>query len=215
MGISAAIGSIGGGILSGILGSQATSSAADAQQQAANNALMLQQQMWKQGQKNLQPYMTGGNNALATLSQLYGLGGTPDAATAAKLRDYLTSLPGYQFTLGQGIQGIDRSAASKGTLQSGGTMKDAMAYATGLADSTYQNYINQLYGLAGLGQASAAGQAANSVNASGNMANALLAAGQANAAGTIGGANAWAGGIGSGINNALTLYAMNPSAFKF
>ncbi len=58
--------------------------------------------------------------------------------------------PGYQFTLSQGLQGIDRGAASKGTLLTMGNQKDRAQYAAGLASQTYgqsydramQEYLN-------------------------------------------------------------------------
>ena len=78
--------------------------------------------------------------------------------------------PGYQFALQQGLRGVESSAAAKGTLLTGGTLKALQGYGTGLADQTYgnvfsralqantQNY-NQLYGLAGLGVNAATGAA--------------------------------------------------------
>ncbi len=54
--------------------------------------------------------------------------------------------PGYQFALQQGLQGIERGAASKGTLLTGGTLKDETAFGTGLADQTYQQLYNNRRG---------------------------------------------------------------------
>lgn len=48
-----------------------------------------------------------------------------------------TDDPGFQFALEQGQQGIERSAAAKGTLLTGGTLKDLAKYTTGAA---LQNY---------------------------------------------------------------------------
>lgn len=64
--------------------------------------------------------------------------------------------PGYQFALEQGQQAIQRSAAAKGGLVSGGALKDLSAYTTGMASQQYgtayaraqgtyqQNYQNAL-----------------------------------------------------------------------
>ncbi len=97
---------------------------------------------------------------------------------APSLEDARNS-PGYQFALQQGLQGVERGAASKGTLLTGGTLKALEGYGTGLADQTYGNVFNRafqtnqanfsnaaqtnginygnLYNLASLGQKSAAG----------------------------------------------------------
>lgn len=52
--------------------------------------------------------------------------------------------PGYQFELGQGLQAIDRGAASRGLLSSGNTAMAEQQYGTGLADQSYSNYVNRL-----------------------------------------------------------------------
>ncbi len=60
--------------------------------------------------------------------------------------DEARNFPGYQFALKEGLQGIERGAAAKGTLLTGGTLKDSMGFATGLADQTYQNLYNNKRG---------------------------------------------------------------------
>lgn len=50
--------------------------------------------------------------------------------------------PGFQFTLGQGQQAIDRKNAATGTYLSGGADKEQAQYATGLADQYYQQAVN-------------------------------------------------------------------------
>ncbi len=61
---------------------------------------------------------------------------------APSLEDARNS-PGYQFALQQGLQGVERSAASKGTLLTGGTLKALEGYGTGLADQTYGNLFSR------------------------------------------------------------------------
>lgn len=51
--------------------------------------------------------------------------------------------PGYQFRLQQGQQALERSAAAKGTLLTGGTLRDVQDYAQGLASNEYQNVYNR------------------------------------------------------------------------
>lgn len=49
-----------------------------------------------------------------------------------------TGDPGYQFRLGQGTGALERSAAARGVLRTGGTLKDLLEYG--------QNFASQEYG---------------------------------------------------------------------
>ena len=51
--------------------------------------------------------------------------------------------PGYQFALDQGLQAVQRSAASKGLLNSGGAVKAVNDYAQGQADQQYSTAYNR------------------------------------------------------------------------
>ncbi len=53
--------------------------------------------------------------------------------------------PGYQFAFDQGQKAIQSSAAAKGTLLTGGTLKALAGYGTGLANQDYNNYFNRAY----------------------------------------------------------------------
>lgn len=126
------------------------------------------------------------------------------AANPTGAQDYqgFQKTPGYDFQLGQGLDAIDNSAASRGNVFSGATMKAAQTFGQGLANQEYGNYLNRLTGLAGSGQA-AAGNAANAgANFAAGTGNALANLGNAQAAGYIGQANA----INSGINNAVGIW---------
>ena len=123
------------------------------------------------------------------------------SAEPIDLTEKLRATPGYQFQQEEGLQALERGAAASGRLNSGATMKGITKYSQGLADSTYENYMNRLYSLAGLGQTSvqATGQAGqNYANQAG--AN-LINAGNAQASGYINAANAWTGGMNSISNN--------------
>lgn len=58
----------------------------------------------------------------------------------------LTDDPGYQFRLKEGLGAIERSAAARGTLGTGGTLKDLMDYGQGLASQEYGNAFNRAMG---------------------------------------------------------------------
>ena len=115
----------------------------------------------------------------------------------------ITDDPSFQFRLGEGLKSLERSAAAKGTLLTGGFMKEMQRYAQDVASTEYGasyarraaeqgNNFNRLYNVAGMGQ--------NAVNASqgyasgyaGNIGSAQIGQGfnNANATATIGDTNA-------------------------
>jgi hypothetical protein len=85
-----------------------------------------------------------------------------------------------------------------------GMAKSAYTDAFNRWNSSNTNTYNRLSGLLQLGQASAAGTGAAGVNLAGTQANAIQAAGNASAAGTIGANNALVGGL----NSAAGYYAL-------
>lgn len=131
--------------------------------------------------------------------------------------------PGYDFRLQQGSQALDRSAAAKGGLFSGGTLKDLTDYNQNFASNEYQNaynrfqtnrntQFNQLASVAGLGQ-TAAGQTAqlgaNTANQVGqNTISGLTGAAAARASGYNAIGNSINGGIG-GLSNWYLLSQLN------
>ena len=86
------------------------------------------------------------NGALDLISRGGSSGGTSGGSTSSQLQS-LENTPGYQFTLQQGEQGVQRSAAANGTLLTGGTLKALAGYDAGLASQTYQNAVNNALGL--------------------------------------------------------------------
>lgn len=62
----------------------------------------------------------------------------PDPFKAPNAEDVLND-PGYGFRLGQGRQALEQSAAGKGVLRTGGTLKDILGYGQSLASQEYSN----------------------------------------------------------------------------
>lgn len=62
----------------------------------------------------------------------------PDAFKAPSAEDAINS-PGYQFRLGQGEQALQQSAAARGVLNTGGTLKDILGYGQNFASGEYAN----------------------------------------------------------------------------
>lgn len=201
-------------------------SASGAQQGAASSASNTQNAMYQQERADLLPFMQTGYGANTALQNLAGVGldsngaltGDPLSSSLLKAPSMnfsesdLQNTPGYQFNLSQGLKGVQNSAAARGLGTSGSALKGAAGYATGLADSTYQNQFNnavtnqsnqfnRLMGLANLGQSSAA-----------NVGNAGITTGQGIASNTIGGGNAGAAGIlgaGNALSSAYPNYLVN------
>lgn len=188
---------------SSLISANASQNAADAQANAADKAAQVQWDMYNQTRSDLAPFTQTGVGAAHTLASLFGLnrnGLNPTTMKRAQLA--LANYPGYQFALNQGVQALDRSAASRGLLLSGGQMKDLTTFGQGLASQTFGNMFSQLYQLAGLGESAGAQTGAFGQQAGANIGNSYMAAGQAQAAGDIGTANA----INSGIQNTLFAY---------
>lgn len=108
--------------------------------------------------------------------------------------------PGYQFSLSQGQNAINRNASANGSLYSSNTLGALGAYTAGAAGTQYNNYVQQLMGLAGLGGSAVAGTNAAAQNAGNNISSTQLSAGNANASGVLGSAGAWTGAIQQGGN---------------
>ncbi len=86
---------------------------------------------WQTHVTNPANYGGGGGGANGSNSQLAALQGTP----------------GYQFTQQQAMDAIQRSAAAKGTLLTGGTLKALQGNAAGLASTTYQQAVQNAQNL--------------------------------------------------------------------
>lgn len=62
-------------------------------------------------------------------------------------RDAFTSSPGYQFSLDQGLDAINRRRATGGMLNSGNADIDALKFGQGLASQDYGNWLSNLAGV--------------------------------------------------------------------
>ena len=189
---------------SALLGASASKSAASTQAAAADRAAELQNQQFQQTREDLAPYRAAGQTALNAL--------TPLATNYQKFgMDQFQQDPGYAFRLSEGQKALDRQAAARGGLISGGALKAAQRYGQDMGSQEYMNafnryqternaQLNPLQSLAGVGQTTSQqlGQfgAANAAN----VGNYLTGGAAANAAGQVGAANAFTGGLGTYIN---------------
>jgi len=110
-----------------------------------------------------------------------------------EISKFLETLPGYKFARDQGIKSIQSSVGSRG--QTGAQAKGIARFVTGLADQTYGEQVNRLMAAAGLGQNAAATTGQLSGQTANNVGQAIIGAGTASAAGTVGAANAASAGL--------------------
>ncbi len=183
----------GGAIAGGAMQANAASTAAGAQTAAENSALGFQNMVYQQGQGNLQPYITTGQNALSSLGSFFGLPGSNGNAQTAF--NQFTQTPYYTFPLQQGIASMDASGAARGLELSGGQMNSLQAYGQNYASGFMGNYISALSSLAGMGQNAAGTLMGQANTAAQTGAGIQQNIGNAGAAGTMGGANALTGAI--------------------
>ena len=209
------------GVMAGtsLVGAGMASSASKkaARQQAASTDAALAQQnaQYEKSRKDLAPWRESGGAANTRLSELLGLGefsneSADDYGSLLKnfdLQDFETS-PGYQFRLAEGNKGMDRASASRGSFDSGATLKALTRFNQDYASNEYGNAYNRdasnkdrtynyLSGVSGTGANTAgmiAGLGANNANANSQL---ITGAGNARAAGTVGAANAWQTGLGN------------------
>lgn len=208
-------GSLLGGLLGGVgslFGGDATKKAAAANRDQINKYLQQGTAAIDTGQQQATGYLgqvgdlwkslaneSGGLSGLNLYGDALGVNGADGAARASSA---FQTDPGYQFQQQQGIDALNRSAAARGQLNSGQTGLDTLNFSQGLANNTYQQWLQNLSGFGGqqagvytgatTGQAGALTDlASNATNAAqqkvdlfGNATNGLMGANNQKAAGT-------------------------------
>ena len=196
------------------------------QSDVADRQLALQKRQYEEGVQRQQPFLTAGTNAL---TRMQAGEFAPPTAFSFGTKDYQAD-PGYAFRLSEGQKALDRSAAARGGLISGGALRAATRYGQDMGSQEYQNAYsraltgynanvarsdtgyNRLASLAGVGQttgqqlgvagANYAGAGSTTLgNYAQGASNALMAAGNAQAAGQMGIANTFAGGLGAAASS--------------
>lgn len=180
---------------SAIIGGVVSGMGADAQAGAASDATANTRQQFEETRSDYAPWRDAGKLALNQQTNLLGLNGAPAQTNAFS---QFHADPGYQYSVNQAVQGVDRSAAARGLLTSGATIKAIQDRAGNLADQGYSNYFNRLAGVSGTGQTATAGTATAGANAANSEANTMMAAGNARASGY--------GGVASSLNQGLNNY---------
>lgn len=156
----------------------AANQAAHKQSQAAKAGIAEQKRQFDAIQKLLAPYVQAGAGALTGQQDLAGLNG-PEAQQ--KAIDALQSSPQFASMIKQGETGILQNAAATGGVRGGNTQGALATYRPAMLNQLISDQYNRLGGLVGIGQASAAGQAAAGQNNANMISSLLQQQGQAQA----------------------------------
>ena len=179
---------------SALLGASASKSAASTQAASADRATELQERMFNKQLELQQPFQEAGVNALNRMQSGDVMG----------MMD-----PSYKFRLGEGMKALERSAAARGGLISGGALKAAQRYGQEFASNEFGNAYNRLASMAGIGQTATGAMSGAAGQFGSNAGNLMTGAGAARASGYVGGANALTSGLGQYMNYTQSKDLMN------
>ena len=222
-----------GSIIGGMAGASASESAASTQAAAADRAAELQYKQYKEQQELQKPFREAGLTAQNRLLDYLGIGANQNAPGFGKYAGDFSMAnfqqdPGYAFRLSEGTKALERTAAARGGLLSGSTLKGAQRFGQDLASQEYtnafnryqvnrSNQINPLQSLLGSGQSATNVLGTAGQNYANQAGEAYMGAGNARASGYIGSANALSNAFG-GVTNAFTNYnlmnALNRPAYS-
>lgn len=204
----------GATLVSGAMGANAAKNAAATQANAANQAANVQREMFNVTNQQQAPYREAGYSALKDIA------GNKDYLTHQYgPEDFTAGLdPSYAFRLQQGQMATNAAANRAGGMVSGNALQGIQDYTQGLASTEYGNAFNRyqtqrgniyntLASIAGLGQTSLGQTTPAATNTAGNIGQALIGAGSAQAGGTVGAANAMGGAL-QGLGNTYMLSQM-------
>lgn len=223
-------GSIGGAAISSHAAGQAAKTqsqagltAAQLQAKSEADALAFQKQEYADQQKNIAPWLKAGQSGITSLAKLAN-GGLPtwnqqfQAPNAANEQND----PGFAFRLQQGQQALERSAAARGGLLTGGTAQAEQQFGQDYASNEYGNVynralqqyqqaynqfqqanadkFNRVASVAGAGQTAAGQLASAGQSTASNVGNILLGSAQAQGNDIQNAAAARASGYAAGGN---------------
>lgn len=230
MAISTAAAVLGSAVIGGAVSMRGASKAAKAQRKAAQAAGQQQQQMFDKQMEMQEPFRQGGITAQQEIMKLLGIGGDATAPGYGSMarqfgeQDFRAD-PGYAFRQAEGMKALERSAAARGGLMSGSTLKGIQRFGQDLASQEYQNAFNRfqieraarlnpLQSLMGSGQSATNIMTGAAGNLGQGLAQSELAAGQARASGYVGQANALNQALG-GITNYMVQAPVNAAMMDY
>lgn len=196
---------VGATVASGAMQSSAAKKAAKIQAGAADRATQVQQDQYYQTREDQEPYREAGYKALTGAENML-------ASYKAPSIDAFKSDPYYQWEQQEAAKAVQGSAAARGGLYSGATLRRLgdraqMVARGGFTDfsnrqeSAFGNQFNRYASLAGIGQSGVSQTGNAGMNFANNASNNLIGAGNAQAAGTLASSNAWGNALNQGISS--------------
>lgn len=166
--------------------------ALDAQRRAGNDANALQKYMYEQNREDTKAWREAGSRAVGGMED-------KDFQRDFTLADFQQD-PGYQFRMQEGSKALEGSAAARGSLHSGATLKALTKYGQDFASNEFNNAynrfnadrdrrFNRLASLAGAGQTANSQVAQGGMNYANQAGANMVGIGNAEAANHIGRAN--------------------------
>ena len=186
-----------------LVGAYSANRAAQTQAGAMDRSADLQYRQYQEDVARQKPFYDVGVNAL------------PELVEASKYQpftmDKFQADPGYAFRLSEGTKALERSAAARGGLLSGGTGKALTRFGQEMGSQEYTNAFNRyqaertarlqpLQAMTGMGQSTAQQLGQQGQQMSSNVGEAIGSGAAARASGYVGTANALTGGLNTYLN---------------
>jgi hypothetical protein len=169
------------------LSASAAKSAAGESAAAADRATQLQQRMYEESVARQQPFLQTGTEMFNRLAALQR--GGPEA------QNFLQMDPGYQFRLSEGMKALDRQAAARGGLISGGALRAAQRYGQDLGSQEFGAAYNRLASMANVGPQAAGVMSNLGQNYATNVGNIYQQQGNTAANAALARGSAYSGGL--------------------
>ena len=198
--------------------------AANAQKEGIAASTAAQQKAYEDQKALQEPFRQGGMAAQNQLLTYLGLNPGGDSGLSVNpndpnfgkyskdfsMADYQAD-PGYAFRLQQGMKSLEQSAAARGGLLSGSTLRGVTDYSQGMASQEYgnaynryqtnrANQLNPLQSLMGAGQSSANTLTSAAGQLGQGLAQGAAATGSANASSYMNTGNALTNALSGGLN---------------
>ena len=207
--------------------------AADAQREGIAASTAAQQKAFDEQKALNAPFREGGITAQNRLLTVLGLRpaegsgvtvdpNSPDFGKYAGdfgMKDFEAD-PGYAFRLKEGMRGLENSAAARGLLSSGSTLKGITDYGQGIASQEYgnaynryqtnrANQLNPLTGILGMGQTATNNTSTAAGQLGQGLAQGAAATGNVNASAYMNTGNALTNALNTGASSFTNANMMN------
>lgn len=199
-------------VASAAIGSAASSKASKAGLQGQREASAAEERMFNRQVELQEPFREVGVNALPELVEASRY----DPFTLEKFQ----ADPGYAFRMREGLKALDRTAAARGGLLSGAQLRGVTRFGQELGSQEFgnafnrynigfQNRLNPLQSLTGMGQTTTNTLANQAGQYGQNLAQGAATTANIRASGYMNQANALTGALGQGLNYYQNQQMMN------